>query len=1163
MQEVATFVASHFRVISILVRLAGSSEWQYPIAVLTLKTTQSSVLLLSATSFSVNFVILSVVRGDVLSIRICRFGRRALGVVLLLSLLLCASLPLAAAPNIRVGVYDTKPLLFVENGLAKGLFVDVLDHIAKQEGWQLEYVPGTWVENLKRLNDGEIDLLSTIAYSEERAKTFSFPKEFVVLDWGVIWQHPGGSIQSVPDLANKKLAILEGDIYASGILKLLEQFQIPVELVIKESYIEVFKAISREEVDAGAAGNLQDAGLLEGQSVIRTPILYTPVRLTYAALKGKNEQLVSTLDDHIARMKTDKVSVLNIKAKEWLENSERGLSIVALAWLLTALGAISLLTGFVVLLRRQVRVRTKSIVQAKEELAALSQRLLMATDSAKLGVWDWNVRDDTMLWDDRMYELYGVARENSPNTIEAWVNGLHPEDKERALAECQAALQGEKDFDTSFRVLHSSDEVRHIKANGLVIRGADGQAERMLGINVDITARKHQEAELLEAHQRLTLQFEQAPLGFVEWDRGFRIVKWNPAAERIFGYTCSEAMGHDASFIFPDIETASVSRKINDLLEGVSFDRSSNQNLRKDGSIIDCRWYNSSLRDNQGQVVGVISLVEDVTERKLAQQELEHYRQHLEHLVETRTEELAEAKLVAEAANTSKSTFLANMSHEIRTPLNAIIGMTHILRRSELSSVQADRLGKINIAADHLLSLINDILDLSKIEAGKVALDYVSFNIDELLGNIRSIVLDRAQAKGLVFKIEKSSSLQGVHGDPMRLQQALLNYVGNAIKFTETGSITVRVNVQREHDDSVLIRFEVQDTGIGIPQEAVSRMFMPFEQADKSTTRKYGGTGLGLAITKRIAELMGGEVGVTSTLGVGSTFWISVCLPKRERRSETRPKLAEAESEQLIRLRHHAKIVLLVDDEPSNLEIAKLYLEEAGLVIHCAENGADAVSKVQHNSYALILMDMQMPKMDGIEATKTIRKMPGYEGVPILAMTANAFTEDKTRCFQAGMNDFLSKPFHPNVLFGKVLKWLDATSLPNPINSSLLIGLPLIDGEHAELFNQLDMISGMTEIITRGNDFLNALDQLGAQLKAHFTNEERVLKSLNMPIDMVVKHVNSHIQILEDFAHLQLDLMQGNVPSRPELLQMVKAWIIDHVNDYDLEINKYLKRSDQ
>lgn len=983
---------------------------------------------LNATLFSVIYMIFSIVKNDELSRWICRFGRTILGAVFVLSLPLFAPLSLAAAPSIRVGVYDTTPLVFVENGVAKGLFVDVLDDIAKQEGWQLQYVPGTWAENLQRLNDGEIDLLSAIAYSEERAKSFSFTKEFVILDWGVIWQRPDGSIQRVPDLANKKIAILNGDIYANGILNLLEQFQVPVKLIVKESYVDVFKAVSSMEVDAGVAGNLQDAGFLDGQSAIRTPILFSPVRLTFASLKGNNEQLVPTLDDYLARMKTDKASVLNIQAKKWLGSSDQGLSKATLASLLTALGAIGLLTGFVVLLRRQVRARTKAIVQAKEELATLSQRLLMATESARLGVWDWNIQEGVMLWDARMNELYGVDKLTPVSTFEAWANSLHPDDKEQALAESQAALRGEKDFDTSFRILHPSKGIRHIKANGLVTRGSEGQAERMLGINADITTSKQQEADLLEAHQKLTLQFEQAPLGFIEWDMDFRVVKWNPAAERIFGYACGEAIGHHASFIVPDGETAVVSRKMQNLLEGVSFDRSSNRSIRKDGSLIDCRWYNSSLRDNQGQVVGVISLVEDVTKRKLAQQELEHYRQHLERLVEARTAELAEAKLVAEAANTSKSSFLANMSHEIRTPLNAIMGMTHILRRGELTSVQVDRLGKINIAAEHLLSLINDILDLSKIEAGKVALDYVSFDIDELLGNIQSIVLDRVRAKGLVLQIEKDTSLKGLHGDLMRLQQALLNYVGNAIKFTDTGSITLRVIAQRDHDDSVLIRFEVQDTGIGIPQEAVDRLFSPFEQADKTTTRKYGGTGLGLAITKRIAELMGGSVGVSSTLGEGSTFWISICLPKWERRSESHPKPAGDGAEQLIQLRHRAKTVLLVDDEPSNLEIAKLYLEEAGLVIHCAKDGVEAVSKAQQTGYALVLMDMQMPNMDGIEATNIIRKMTGYGSVPIVAMTANAFVEDKTRCFNAGMNDYLAKPFLPSLLFGIVLKWLDNIS---------------------------------------------------------------------------------------------------------------------------------------
>ena len=544
---------------------------------------------------------------------------------------------------------------------------------------------------------------------------------------------------------------------------------------------------------------------------------------------------------------------------------------------------------------------------AEEHLKNLSQRLLLATSSAQLGVWDWNVHDNILAWDDRMYELYGVTRETTSNN-NAWINGLHPEDKEAAVAECQAALNGEKEFDTTFRVRHPDGTVRHIKSNGLVIRGTDGQAERMIGINADITARKAAETELTE------------------------------------------------------------------------------------------------------------------------------HREHLEELVAARTDELEQAnqaliaaKKIADAANLAKSTFLSNMSHEIRTPLNGIIGMANILRREGLTPKQADRLSKIDTSAEHLLSTINDILDLSKIEAGKVVLEEVPVAINSLLNNVNSIMSTRAKDKGLSFRIETDSFPSNLHGDPTRLQQALLNYVANAIKFTETGSVALRTFKLEENAESVHIRFEVQDTGIGIAPETLPRLFNAFSQADNSTTRKYGGTGLGLAITQRLAELMGGEAGAGSTLGIGSTFWFAVRLKKATNSGDTPPP-AMTDVENTIRQHHQGRRILVVDDEPLNLEIAKFLLEDIGLTVDTAEDGEQALIKARETSYAAILMDMQMPTLNGVKATQQIRELPARQETPILAMTANAFAEDRARCFEAGMNDFIAKPFNPEGLYAILLKWLERRS---------------------------------------------------------------------------------------------------------------------------------------
>ena len=390
---------------------------------------------------------------------------------------------------------------------------------------------------------------------------------------------------------------------------------------------------------------------------------------------------------------------------------------------------------------------------------------------------------------------------------------------------------------------------------------------------------------------------------------------------------------------------------------------------------------------------------------------------------ELRAAELLVEKSKAEAASIAKSTFLANMSHEIRTPMNGIVGMANILRHEGVTPKQADHLDKIDIAAQHLLVIINNILDISKIEAGKFVLEEIPVAVPSLLTNVGSILAERIKAKNLHLLIKTEPLPPNLIGDPTRLQQALLNYTMNAVKFTESGDVTLRVRKLEECADSVLVRFEVEDAGIGIPPDTVLRLFTPFEQADNSMTRKFGGTGLGLVITRRLAELMGGEAGVTSSMGVGSMFWFTARLIKGSATSITQPT-ANADVEAEIRQHYCGARILVVDDDEINREVAQIQLEAVDLVVDTAKDGAEAVAMAQQTVYAAIFMDMQMPNVNGLEATKQIREIPRYRHTPIIAMTANAFSEDQASCYEAGMNDFLSKPFDPVRLYETLFRSL-------------------------------------------------------------------------------------------------------------------------------------------
>ena len=714
--------------------------------------------------------------------------------------------------------------------------------------------------------------------------------------------------------------------------------------------------------------------------------------------------------------------------------------------LITLAAVLALCGGLFLLLRQQQHLRELGEVarQGREALEreALSasvresqERAQMLIETALDAVVSMDENGTVIGWNAQAEPVFGhgaedVLGKDLSNLI------IPPEHRDAHRAGLARYLQtGEA------RILGKRIEVTGLRADGsrfpmeLTISKLQQNGRHFFTAYIrDISASKAAESVI----RRLSMAVEQSPVVVAITNLEGSLEYVNEAFVRSSGYSREEALGQNPRIL----QSGKTPRETYTqmwaaLCAGQSWSGELH-NRRKDGTEYTESARITPIRQPDGTVTHYMASKEDITDKVRMQTELEQHRDHLEELVVKRTAELQVARDAAETANQSKSAFLANMSHEIRTPMNAIVGFTHLLQRDNPSAAQSERLAKIDAAASHLLSIISDILDLSKIEANRLTLESTDFHLASLMDNVYSLIAEQGRAKGLIVSIDPGAVPVWLRGDPTRLRQALLNFASNAVKFTNSGFVSVRAVLLEDTTEGVLVRFEVEDTGIGIAPEKQAHLFKAFEQADVSTTRKYGGTGLGLAITRRLAQIMGGDAGVHSVMGQGSTFWLTARLQHGVGPMQVDVSAMEHRAEMALR-RHAGTRILLADDVDFNREIAQQLLVGTGLEVDLAADGAQAVDLARKTPYALVLMDLQMPVMDGLDATRAIRAMPHHATTPILAMTANAFDEDRRTCLDVGMVDFIAKPVDPDMLFATLLRWLpaappttQASDPPNP-----------------------------------------------------------------------------------------------------------------------------------
>jgi PAS domain S-box-containing protein len=659
---------------------------------------------------------------------------------------------------------------------------------------------------------------------------------------------------------------------------------------------------------------------------------------------------------------------------------------------------------------------------AESRLKESEARFDLAVRGTEEGIWDWNIRTGEVYLSPRWNGLLGYSDEELPNQFSTWETRIHPDDRDPVLEQLRQHIEERVPYSVEHRLRTKSGAYRWFLTRGQAIWDESGRATRIAGAITDVTERRRTD----EAMRHLAAIVECSDDAILSSTTTGEFLSWNAGAEHLFGYSADEILGKPVSMLVPADRADEVSIILGRVRGGETVFHHETVRLHKDGSRIDVSLTISPMRDASGRVVSVSAVAQDISEHKRAERRL------------------AKAKSDAEAANRAKSEFLANMSHEIRTPMAVILGYSDLMAGEETSPDRVQRLEIIKRNGRHLLQLLDDLLDLSKIEAERLAVDRVPFSPTQVLSEVRSFMAMRAREKGLDLEIERVGVVpDAIEGDPMRLRQVLINLVGNAIKFTDTGTVRL-VSCVVGSPGSERLCLEVIDTGIGMTKDQISEVFKPFLQVDGSATRRFGGTGLGLSISRRLCELMGGTIEVDSEPGAGATFRVLLPIQKGTTAAskEISPEPAVIPRSDTVSPGEigpsflEGYRVLLVEDHADTRGMIGDLLRRAGAEVSIAENGQVAVElamdrREKGSHFSMVLMDMQLPVLDGYEATRVLRRL-GY-GAPIIALTAYATPSEMERCLEAGCNEALGKPVEPSRLLNFVSRWAsrDGGTSPN------------------------------------------------------------------------------------------------------------------------------------